>query len=131
MRTTNKYKDRYKIVRPKDNNSKYTKNPDDNFIPCNAKGQIYRYNKDTLVVLFNTIKYSNNRIADLSTIGVCLTPFQTGDQESTYKFKENDFKKVAKICKAKKIVKRELTEEEKEVLRKRMNDARKMIGKST
>lgn len=119
-----KYKDTYYILRPKDKSGKPTTNKDDNYIPCKKNVQIYRYNADTLAIMFLTNKYTSNRIKELSAQNVYLKPFQIGDNEQTYLFSESDFNKVAEVVKAKKRIKRNLTDEQREVLRQRMKSIR-------
>lgn len=70
--------------------------------------------------MFLTNKYTSNRIKELSAQNVYLKPFQIGDNEQTYLFSESDFNKVAEVVKAKKRIKRNLTDEQREVLRQRM-----------
>lgn len=119
-----KYKDTYKVTKVKDKNNIPSSNRDDNYIPC-AKAQIYRYDFSTLVIQFYTNKYANNRIKELTAIGVQLTILQRGDDEQTYTFLETELSKVADICKAKKKRKINLTEEQKEVLRNRLENIRR------
>ena len=40
-----KYKDRYKVLRQKDKQGKYTLNKGDTYIPCRKGVQIYRYSE--------------------------------------------------------------------------------------
>lgn len=117
-----KYKDTYYILRPKDKFGKPTINKDDNYIPCKKNVQIYRYNSDTLAIMFWTNKYAQNRLRELSTQNVHLKPFQIGDDEQTYLFSESNFPIVADVVKVKKKIKRNLTDEQKEVLRQRIKN---------
>ncbi len=121
----NKYKDTYRVFKPKDKNGKYSSNLDDTYVICYKNVQIYRYNSNTLAIQFNSNKYANNKINELYTLGVLLIILQRGDDEQVYTFPENDFSKVAEVCKAKKRIKRELTNEQKEVLRQRLNNLRR------
>lgn len=117
-----KYKNTYKVVINKDNNGKFD-NKLDNYIQCvplKTGIQIYRYNDDTLVVQFNSNGIRNNRIKELDLLGVVLTPFQIGDEESTYILKESDLEQVAEVVKAKKRIKRDLTDEQRQELRERL-----------
>jgi hypothetical protein len=75
--------------------------------------------------MFLTTQYANNRVAELQDAGVQLTLFQDGDNESVYLFPESDLSKVANIVKAKK--KKILSEEQKEVLRERILNAREKL----
>ena len=111
-----KYKDTYKVVKTKDQNGKF-KNPDDTYIPS-KNAQIYRFNADTLAIMFFTRQYAKNRVNDLNNVGVVLKLLQIGDDEQTYTFPESDFNIVAEICKARK--KKVLSDETKEKLRNRL-----------
>lgn len=120
-----KYKDTYKVIKVKDNNGKYSKNKDDNYIPCQRKGvEIYRYSSDKLAIQFNSNIYSKNRIKELADIGIQLTTLQRGDNESVYTFPESDFKKVARICKTKRKVQRNFTDEQKQQIKERLMNAK-------
>lgn len=116
-----KYKDTYYIIKSK------TENKLDNYIPCKHKVQIYRYSLSLLAIQFNTNKYANARIKELNDIGIYLNTIQRGDDEQVYTFNELDFDKVAEIVKAKKRIKRKLTEEQREELRVRLKNARLFI----
>jgi hypothetical protein len=121
----NKYKEDFYIYKQKDSDGNYTSNKDDNYIKAKNGIQIYRYNENTLAVQFNSTGIANNRIKELSALGVQLTSFQIGDNESTYKFSESDFPIIADIIKAKKRIKRDLTDEQKEVIKERLKNSRK------
>lgn len=124
----NKYKDTYKIKKELDKSGKPSLNKQDTYIPCKrTKNQIYRYDKDTLVVYFHSKIYTKNRLTELTELGIELIPYQIGDNESTYKFAETDLDKVAEIIKAKKRVKRDLSEEDRNILRERMIKAREKM----
>ena len=123
-----KYKDRYKVLRQKDTQGKYTMNKGDTYIPCRKGVQIYRYNKNTLAVSFNTAKYTISRISRLSSAGVELTLLQNGDSESAWLFPEKQLDIVAKWVFASHVKKRELTPEQKEAARQRMAYARKNLS---
>lgn len=116
-----KYKDDYKVVKNKDKQGNIV-NKDDTYIYCRKSVQIYRYNDNTLTVQFNTRQYTKNRIKELSELGIQLTPFQIGDNERTYTFSESDFPTIAEVVKAKKRIKRELTDEQREILSLRMKN---------
>ena len=120
-----KYKDTYFIGKVKDSEGKVTSNKDDCYIRCKKNVHIFRYNSDTLSVMFWTNKYTNNRIKELSDVNIQLKPFQIGDNEQVYLFSESDLTKVADVVMAKKRIKRNLTEEQREVLRERIMNARK------
>lgn len=120
-----KYKDTYFIGKPKDLEGKVTSNKDDNYIRCKKNVQIFRFNSDTLAVMFLTNRYANNRLQELSDTNVQMKPFQIGDNEQVYLFPESDLSKVADVVMAKKRIKRNLTDEQREVLRERIMNARK------
>ena len=125
-----KYKDKYFVLKQKLSNGKPSPNKNDNYIQCKKNGsnyiQIYRYNNDTLAVLFWTVGVANNRIKELNEKGVSLKLFVSGNEESIYLFPEEDFKKVAKVVKARKRIKRELTDEQRDELRERLRKAREV-----
>lgn len=119
-----KYKDTYKVIKVKDKNGKHV-NLDDNYIPCQRKGvEIYRYSSDKLAIQFNSNIYAKNRIKELADIGIQLTTLQRGDNEHVYTFKESDFKKVTRICKAKRKVQRNFTDEQKQQIKERLMNAK-------
>lgn len=122
-----KYKGQYRVLRQRDTTGKYTDNKDDTYIPCRKGVQIYRYNADTLALSFNTSKYAISRISLMSAAGVELNVIQNGDAESAWLFPEKDFKTVARLVFASRIKKRELTPEQKEAARQRMEHARKKL----
>jgi len=123
-----KYKDTYFVAKQKDSTGKPSINKDDNYIRCKRGVQIYRYNPSTLAIQFNTNGYTKNRLKELSDIEVHFTSLQCGDNEQTYTFPEADLSKVADIVKAKKRIKRDLTDEQRNILRDRLANARKMIN---
>ncbi|HBY20496.1 MAG TPA: hypothetical protein DEG71_05720 [Clostridiales bacterium] len=120
-----KYKDTYFVVKQKDSTGKPSINKDDNYIRCKRGVQIYRYNSSTLAIQFNTNGYAKNRLKELSDIGIQFTSLQRGDDEQTYTFSESDLSEVADIVKAKKRIKRDLTDEQRNVLRERMKSLSK------
>ena len=122
-----KYKGQYRVLRQRNTAGKYTDNKDDTYIPCRKGVQIYRYNADTLALSFNTSKYAISRISLMSAAGVELDVIQNGDAESAWLFPEKDFKIVARLVFASRIKKRELTPEQKEAARQRMEYARKSL----
>ncbi len=122
------YKDKYKVLRQKDTQGKYTLNKSDTYIPCRKGVQIYRYNKNTLAVSFNTSKYARSRIALMSEAGVQFTLLQNGDDETAWLFPEKQLDIVAKWVFASHVKKRELTPEQKEAARQRMAYARKNLS---
>jgi hypothetical protein len=113
-----KYKDTYYIIKSK------TENKSDNYIPCRkSKGQIYRYSSSLLAIQFTSNGIAKNRIKELSEAWVQLTILQHGDNEQVYTFKEDDLDKVAEVVGAKKRVKLNLTEEQREERRTRLQKA--------
>ena len=120
-----KYKEKYKVIRQRDNLGKYSLNKDDMYILCSHGIIIYRYGKKMLAVSFVTTKSRNLRIEEMQQAGVDLKLLQDGDSESTYTFPEEMFKTVAKIVGVKKRVKRNLTEAQKKELRERLAKGRK------
>lgn len=124
-----KYNEKYFVLKQKLPNGKPSPNKDDNYIQCKKNGsnyiQIYRYNKDTLAVLFWTTEIANSRVKQIKEKGIDIKPFVTGKTESIYLFPEKDFKIVAKIVGARKRRKRELTDEERIILKERLQKARK------
>jgi hypothetical protein len=114
-----KYKDTYYIIKST------SENKEDNFIPCRkSKAQIYRYSSTLLAIQFSSNGIANARIKELNNIGVYLTILQCGDCEQVYTFLECDLNKVADIAGAKKRVKRDLTEEQREEIKTRLQNAR-------
>ena len=117
-----KYKDKYFVLKQKLPNGKPSPNKDDTYIQCKKNGdnyiQIYRYNKDTLAVMFWSVGVANNRIKELKEKGVGIKLFASGDEESIYLFHEKDLKKVTKVVKARK--RRKLTEEQRQQLIERL-----------
>ena len=124
-----KYNEKYFVLKQKLPNGKPSPNKDDNYIQCKKNGdnyiQIYRYNESTLAVLFWTTEIANSRTKQLKENGVNIKPFVIGKSESVYLFPEKDLKKVAKVVGARKRIKRELTDEEKQIVAERLRKARK------
>lgn len=113
---TLKYKENYYIYKVK------SENKDDVYILCKKKVQIYRYSSSLLAIQFNSNKYANIKIKELNNNGVQLTILQRGDDEQVYTFYESDFSIVADIVKAKKRVKRDLTDEQRKILSNRIKN---------
>lgn len=125
----NKYKSKFKVVRNKDNSGAYL-DIDDNYIPCYAKAEIYRYSDNTLAVVFQTRQYANNRLKDFASANIQVKELQYGDSESTYLFSESDFGQVAEIVKARK--RKQFSEEHLLKLKERaINMAQKKWGKNS
>lgn len=113
-----KYKNDYYIIKSNSDNK------DDNYIPCRKKVQIYRYSSSLLAIQFNSNKYANAKIKELEAIGISLTRIQCGDNEQVYTFLECFLSQVSEVVKAKKRIKRYLSEEQKEELRTRLKNIR-------
>lgn len=123
-----RYKDTCIVVKQRGINGKISCNKDDTYIKCRKNVQIYRYNNNTLAIQFNSNRYATTKIKELSNMGVFLAPIQIGDSEQVYIFPEEFLSVVAEVVKARRKIKRELTEEQKEVLRQRIKNARKKVG---
>lgn len=116
-----------------------TENENDTYIKCSrSKAQIYRWNENTLVINFDSIRIANNRAKELEDAGVKLILRLESDIEREYLFSESDIHKVAEILtpiiqgknKSPKIrAKRKISEEEKERLRKQLAKARELREK--
>ena len=74
---------------------------------------------------FKSNGVANNRIKDLSELGVNLIPFQIGDDERTYKFNEVHFPIVSEVVKAKKVVRLNLSDEERLLKKERLANSRR------
>ena len=119
------YKDKYKVVKNLDSDGRFV-NHDDTYIPCRKNVQIYRYNDNTLAIQFNSKQYAKNRIKDCAEVGVKLKLFVEGDYntESVYLFNETELDKVSSIVKARTRRKLNLTEEQRNELRLRLEKMR-------
>lgn len=113
----NKYNGTYKVIRNRDCDGKFL-DITDNYIPCHAKAQIYRYGDSALAITFQTRLYAKNRLADFTNSGIQYEELQYGDTESTYIFSESDLNKVAEIVKARK--RKQYSDEYKEKLISRL-----------
>lgn len=125
----NKYKEDYYIYKNKDNQGNF-ENKDDIYIKAKNKIQIYRFDDSTLAVSFISKGIAKNRIKELSELGVQLTPFQIGDEEKTYTFCESDFPTVSDVVKAKKRIKHDLTDEQRESRKIHMQNMRGKMNKN-
>jgi hypothetical protein len=115
-----KYKDTYFVIKNKDSKGNIV-NKDDNYIPCRkSKAQIYRYSSSLLAIQFTSNGIANSRIKKLNDTEVQLKILQCGDNEHVYIFSEYNLDKVAEVVGAKKKIKRELTNEQREELSLRM-----------
>lgn len=131
-----KYRGTYRVYLPLLDDGSSTPNEDDTYLRCpSGKATIHRYNLNTLSIYFYSIGCANNRVRELGELGVKLTLFKDGDGERVYHFHEKDMDIVAQVLKP--IVqgknksprvrkKRQLSEEEKERLRKQLEKARLM-----
>ena len=113
-----KYKDKYIIKYSKDFDGKVY-NKDDNYIACRAKGQIYRYDGDTLkfvsskkIRIRNIDKETGNIAWDYTDL--ILDVYDT-DGERIITFKEENLEKLEDLFKIRK--RKQLTEEQRENLR--------------
>lgn len=130
-----KYRGQFRVFMPKTKDGNFTTNDDDTYLKCKSNTEIYRYNENTLAIYFQSVIYAKNRIKDLLDLGVHLTKFMQGSNESIYLFPESQIELVAEILKptikgknkSPKAGQRKvnLSEEQKEVLRKRMEILRK------
>lgn len=130
-----KYRGTYRVFMPIDfSTGCSTENENDTYIKCpSSKARIYRWDKDTLVIEFSSIRMANNRVKELEEAGIELTLRIEGDIEREYLISESNIHKVAEVLKPivkgknkspKVRAKRKISEEEKERLRKRMEKIR-------
>lgn len=111
-----------------------TENEDDTYIKCpSSKARIYRWDENTLVIEFTSIRMANNRAKELEEAGIELTLRLDGDIEREYLISESDIHKATKILKPivngknkspKVRAKRKISEEEKERLIRQLAKAR-------
>lgn len=94
-----KYRGVYRVYLQQDRNGKYTPNENDTYLKCKNSVHIYRFSKDKLAIQFNSNEYRNNRLRDLSELGISMELFVSGDSESVYLFDEKDLLIVASIVK--------------------------------
>jgi hypothetical protein len=122
-----KYRGIYRVfLQQNPKTGEYTPNQDDTYLKCKNNVHIFRYNKDTLAVQFNSNKYRNNRLAEFTESGIDMKLFVSGNTESVYLFDEKDLVFVANILRP--IIKgkdknpkkrtRNITEEQRQKLRK-------------
>lgn len=116
-----KYRGTYKVIKEKDKNGKLSLNREDNYLLGRNKIQIYRFNNDTLCILFRSTGVANNRVKELADLGVKLIPYLMGKDEKVYKFAELDLEKVAEVVKIRKRIKRDLTEEQRNEIKERLS----------
>jgi len=74
-------------------------NQDDTYLKCKNNNQIYRYNKNTLAILFTSTKSKNKYLPDIEKLKVKIRLLSEGNFESIYLFPEKDLAKVASILK--------------------------------
>lgn len=125
------YRDKYVFKYERNKNGEIY-NKFDNYLACRAKGQIYRYNNDTLVFYSpKKIKYkkidkgTGTVIYDYSNLFLQL--IDTEEERVIY-FKEEHFDELSKLFKVRK--KRKLSEEAKLATKIRLQEARKKKGLS-
>lgn len=130
-----KYRGTYRVFMPVDfSTSCSTENEDDTYIKCpSSKARIYRWDENTLVIEFTSIRMANNRAKELEEAGIELTLRIEGDIEREYLISESDIHKVAEILKPitrgknkspKVRAKRQISEAERDRLRKHMEKIR-------
>jgi hypothetical protein len=96
----NKYIGKYRVFQEIDLESgKASKNTDDTYLKTKYKSQIYRYDDNTLAILFVTSKSPINILPQLKKLNINVEMLSEGDSESIYLFDEKDIKKVASILK--------------------------------
>jgi len=66
---------------------------------CKNNNQIFRYNKNTLSLLFTSTNSKNKYLPLLHKENIKIKVFINGDFESIYHFNEVDLPQVAKILK--------------------------------
>lgn len=120
------YKDKYIFKYERDEDG-LIYNRQDNYISCRSKGKIYRYFKDVLIFespkkIRTVIKDEDgNIIKDWTPL--LLKVWDTPMEREIY-FKEENLEQLEDLFKIRKRKKRNLTEEQKEELRKRLAEAR-------
>ena len=130
-----KYRGTYRIFMPIDfSTSCSTENEDDTYIKCpSSKARIYRWDENTLVIEFTSIRMANNRAKELEEAGIELTLRIEGDIEREYLISESDIHKVAEILKPivngknkspKVRAKRQISEAQRDRIRKQMENIR-------
>lgn len=127
-----KYKDRYIFRAERDINGKIFNREEDNYLSCRQKAKIFRISPDILkFVGFKKIrirkvdKETGNIVWDYSDLIIDVWDTD-GEREIT--FKEENLDKLVDLFKLRKKVKRELTEEQREVLRVRFTETRSKMG---
>ena len=71
----------------------------DTYLICKSGIQIYRYDKNTLCILFQTTHSKKKYLPLFKKEKIDVEMYSEGDMESTYTFKESDLMKVAEIVK--------------------------------
>lgn len=99
MIATDKYVGTYRVFQAINLDGTLSKNEDDTYLKCKYNTQVYRYNKDTLAILFVANRTVKNMLPVLKKAGVHLRLHTKGDYESTYLFPEEELEKLAKIMK--------------------------------
>ena len=95
----NKYIGIYRVFPTICNNGQLSKNLDDVFLLGKYKIQVYRYDENTLSILFTNNQTVNNVIPQLNSLGVKTELYLDGEFESIYHFNEEDIDKVNEIIK--------------------------------
>jgi len=80
-------------------NGQLSKNLDDVFLLGKYKIQVYRYDENTLSILFTNNQTVNNVIPQLNSLGVKTELYLDGEFESIYHFNEEDIDKVNEVIK--------------------------------
>lgn len=88
-------------------------------IPCHGKGKIYLKNSNACIAYIPSIGILNNLSAGLTASGITHT-IERLDGEGTLCFGIEDFKKAAKVLKARRR-RRPLTEEERQMVSERLS----------
>jgi hypothetical protein len=78
-------------------NNELSKNKDDTYLLGKHKIQIYRWDKNTLCIMFQSNQTVNNIIPQLEELDIKLELYVSGETESVYKFRESDIHKVHEI----------------------------------
>lgn len=94
-----KYIGTYRVFQEITDDGKASPNKNDSFLRCRYNIQIYRYNTDTLAMIFFSNQTANNILPQLKEQEVKLIKLNQGDMESTWLFSEKDIHKVAKVVK--------------------------------
>jgi len=123
-----KYKEIYNFQFERDSEGK-ADNYSDNYLSCRKKAKIYRIDDDVLkfisnhrIKIKNVDKVTGKILWDYTDL---LLDVWDSDVERIITFKEENLEKLEDLFKIRKKVKRELTDEQREVLRARLSEMRK------